>query len=242
MVFFRDVFDVDIHTYANPDTPSGLVAAQSFLMNSFKVVHANNALLMVHLQLPLPGTSLKTSLFVYDGCRIWRGYPALQSCEPMFKEAFMAPSAGNISFETFTEDLGGHVICWWYKQQPHERHSVPLTLLELEEMHRMIGIFQSNIAKMFLADGVPASTIVAPSDAAALLKGLQDDPCQQEAILEGCCKLLKTRACMITALRQDQATADTDAIVYCSQGVSAHGDDSKTEALLGYVLAPANIC
>lgn len=181
-------------------------------MNSWKLIRANSALAVVHLQLPVSGMSQKPALFMYDGQKVWHGHPQPQSCESKLKEAFMTPTAGKYCFGLSTEDFDGHAITWWCRHQPNERHLVKLTLLESEDMRQMTELFECNIAKLcFVDQAAPALNAVPPHDAAAMLKGLQDDFIKQELVLEGCCKLLQKRARMLTALQQEQGTGNTDA-------------------------------
>lgn len=181
-------------------------------MNSWKVIRAHGALAVVHLQLPLLGVSQEPALFVYDGQKVWRGDPQPRSCESKLKEAFMTPTAAKYCFDLSTEDLDGHVITWWCRHQPHERHLIKLTLLDREDMRQMTELFECNVAKLCFVDQARSLTAVQPHDAASMLKGLHDDSIKQELVLEGCCKLLQNRARIMTALRQEQATGHTNAI------------------------------
>ena len=119
----------------------------------------------------------------------------------------MTPTAGKYSFETSAEELNGFTLTWWRKSKPGERRRICLAKLNRDEMQKMTDLFHLHIPKLCLTDSASSVQMVVPSDATAMLKELQGGPGRQEEILEGCCKLIQTRARMLSSWQQEQGGA-----------------------------------
>eukprot|EP00892_Ulva_mutabilis_P000594 jgi/Ulvmu1/10535/UM064_0073.1 len=173
------------------------------MLHSWKVIPASCGLAVVHLRLPFPDSTAQPVLYWYDGSDIWHGVPQPQSCEAAFKEAFVAPTFGKHFYEISTDELRGRLLSWWCKDKPHERRSIPLARLDIKEEQHMTQLFHLHIPKLCISDSAPSVQSLVPSDATAMLKDLQCGPGKQEEILEGCCKLIQTRARALTMLQQE---------------------------------------